>query len=57
MIPKSSSPARIRQNHEVFDFELTGDDMSAIARLDRGGPNPDIFNFPATYRGKAHERG
>jgi 2,5-diketo-D-gluconate reductase A len=59
-IPKSTRPARIRQNHEVFDCELTDDDMSAIAALDRGGrngPDPDTFDFPAAYRGKAHERG
>jgi 2,5-diketo-D-gluconate reductase A len=60
VIPKSSNPARIHQNHEVFDFELTDDDMSAIAALDRGGrngPDPDVFDFPAAYRGQAHERG
>ena len=60
MIPKSSNPARIRQNHDVFDFELTDDDMAAIAALDRGGrngPDPDTFDFPTTYRGQAHERG
>jgi 2,5-diketo-D-gluconate reductase A len=61
VIPKSSSPARIRQNHEVVVVvELTDDDMSAIAALDRGGrngPDPDIFDFPAAYRGKAHEHG
>jgi 2,5-diketo-D-gluconate reductase A len=39
VIPKSSNPARIRQNHEVFDVELTDGEMSAIAALDRGGRN------------------
>jgi 2,5-diketo-D-gluconate reductase A len=60
VIPKSSNRARIRQNHEVFDFELTDDDMAAITALDRGGrngPDPDTFDFPTTYRGQAHERG
>jgi 2,5-diketo-D-gluconate reductase A len=60
VIPKSSNPARIRQNLEVFDFELTDDDMAAIAALDRGGrngPDPDTFDFPTAYRGQAHERG
>jgi 2,5-diketo-D-gluconate reductase A len=59
VIPKSSNPARIRQNHNVFDFELTDHDMAAIAALDRGGrngPDPDTFDFPTTYRGQAHER-
>ena len=57
-IPKSGNPTRIRQNHDVFDFELTDGDMIAIAMLDRGGrngPDPDTFDFPATYRGRAHE--
>jgi diketogulonate reductase-like aldo/keto reductase len=46
-IPKSATPARIRENFEgVFDFELSEDDMAAIARLDRGertGPDPATF--------------
>ncbi|GGZ08474.1 aldo/keto reductase [Streptomyces nitrosporeus] len=47
VIPKSVTPARIRQNIDVFGFELTPDDMEAIAGLDRGmrtGPDPDEFN-------------
>lgn len=35
-VPKSSSPARLRANLEVFDFELTETDMRALATLDRG---------------------
>ncbi|WP_030459589.1 aldo/keto reductase [Kitasatospora sp. NRRL B-11411] len=47
VIPKSVTPARIRQNLDVFDFALTADDMTAIAATDRGlrtGPDPDAFN-------------
>jgi diketogulonate reductase-like aldo/keto reductase len=42
-IPKSISPQRIAENFDVFDFQLTGEELAAIDGLDtgrRGGPEP-----------------
>jgi diketogulonate reductase-like aldo/keto reductase len=47
-IPKSSNPARIAENAEIFDFTLTDDDMARLNGLDRSlrlGADPDNFNF------------
>ena len=46
VIPKSVTPSRIRENFDVFGFELNADDLAAIATLDRAarvGPDPDTF--------------
>jgi 2,5-diketo-D-gluconate reductase A len=50
VIPKSVTPQRIRENIALFDFELTAEDLDAIAQLDRGertGPDPDEFALGA----------
>ena len=50
VFPKSTSPQRMRENFEVFDFSLTPEEVAAITALDRGeegrrGPNPDTFDW------------
>jgi 2,5-diketo-D-gluconate reductase A len=46
VIPRSSSPERVKSNLEVFDFELTDDEMATINGLDDGTrfrPDPEIY--------------
>ena len=50
VFPKSTTPARITENFDVFDFELSPADVEAIDALDRGeagrnGPKPDEFAY------------
>jgi 2,5-diketo-D-gluconate reductase A len=50
VFPKSTTPSRIEENIQLFDFELDADQVASIDALDRGeagrqGPNPDSFAY------------
>ena len=47
VIPKTSNPERLKENIDVFDFELDLEDLAAIATLnadERHGPDPEEFS-------------
>jgi 2,5-diketo-D-gluconate reductase A len=50
VFPKSATPERIRENFEIFGFELEPSEVEAIDGLDRDeggriGPHPDRFDY------------
>lgn len=50
IFPKSVTPERIQSNFELFDFQLTPEEVSSISALDRGaegrrGPHPDQMDY------------
>ena len=48
VFPKASSITHMRENFQIFDFELTLEQMAAISALnkdERVGPDPDVFAF------------
>ena len=47
IFPKSVTPSRIKENFDIFDFELSGGDVAEISALNknqRTGPDPDKFD-------------
>ena len=54
VFPKSVRRERLEENLAIFDFELSADQVNALAALDKGesgrsGPNPDTFDWIPSY--------
>jgi 2,5-diketo-D-gluconate reductase A len=48
VFPKSVTASRVRENFEIFDFDLGDEAMAAISGLNRDertGPDPDTFDY------------
>jgi 2,5-diketo-D-gluconate reductase A len=50
IFPKSIHPQRMKDNFEIFDFDLGDEEIEALTALDKGepgrtGPNPDTFDY------------
>jgi diketogulonate reductase-like aldo/keto reductase len=52
-IPKTTNPSRIRENSDIFGFEISGEDVERICGLDRGlrvGTEPDrVYEDPLMF--------
>ncbi|MBO5564543.1 MAG: aldo/keto reductase [Lachnospiraceae bacterium] len=46
IIPKSSHEERVRENIDLFDFELTSDEMEKLAALDKDAPAVGLAETP-----------
>ena len=55
VIPRSTKPEHIRENFDIFDFNLTDDEMAKLTELDQktamiGNPNnPDLVEMSLTW--------
>lgn len=55
VIPRSTKPAHIKENFDLFDFELNADEMSQLSALDKKEPligrpeTPELVEFSLTW--------
>lgn len=55
VIPRSTQPAHIRENFDLFDFALTADEMAQLSALDKNEPligrpeTPELVEFSQTW--------
>ena len=55
VIPRSTSPAHIKENFDLFDFTMTADEMAQLSALDKKEPligkpeTPELVEFSLTW--------